>query len=272
MVRHLEPAITMLPIEKIRPHERHDRDILGYVSAALSSEGVVRDPIIVDSGSYMILDGTHRFWALMSLGCQSIPAALYDYLSGSIKIGCWYRCISPPEGGSAGCNFGAQETSRRKALSLVASRRAHLAILCRGRSEVIRARNFDIFEAYNILSEVEEAERSEGRRIDYATEDDAISSANGAGSPMVLAPPPILKEEAIYSATTGRLFPKKATRHMIPSRPLGINVPIEWLMLPPEKAESKLQARLSSGSFKRVQAGSIKEGRRYEEEVYIYAP
>lgn len=272
MVRRLEPTITMLPIEKIRPHERHDRDILNAISTTLQSEGMIHDPIIVDSGSYMILDGTHRFWALASLGCQSIPVALYDYLSNNIRVGCWYRCVAPPSKVSAGCAFGALETSRDEAISLVVSRRAHLATLCRERSEVIRARRFDVFEAYNILSEVEESERSEGRRVEYATEADAIALLQRRSAPMVLAPPPILKEEAIYSATTGKLFPKKSTRHMLPSRPLGIDVPIDWLSLPPAKADRLLRTKLSSGSFRRVRAGSITKGRRYEEEVYIYAP
>ncbi len=270
MTRRLEPRILMLPIEKIRPHESYDRGITREIIDSLNSEGVMHDPIIVDSGSFMILDGTHRFWALTSMGCRSIPVAMYDYLSSGIRIGCWYRCVSSADERFPECAFKPRPTSRHNALSLVSSRHAHLAVLCQRSSHLIRAKSFDIFEAYNILSEVEGAQRSESRRVTYATEDDALALLGGGGTAMVLAPPPILKEEAIYAATTGKLFPIKSTRHMLPSRPIGIDVPLEWLALEPASADRKLQAKLSSRKFRPVEAGSIIRGRRYEEEVYIH--
>lgn len=272
MARRTEPRILMLPVEKIRPHESYDRGILRQVAGSIASEGILHDPVIADSGSFMILDGTHRFWALASMGCLSIPVALYDYLSNGIRIGCWYRCVSPADERFPGCAFRPDRASRRSALSMVSSRRAHLAVICKDAAHLVRAKHFDIFEAYNILSEVEGAQRSRGSSVVYATEGDALEAIDSGDAAMVVAPPPILKEEAIYAATTGRLFPIKSTRHMLPSRPIGIDVPMEWLAREPASADALLQAKLSSGRFRRAKAGSVIKGRRYEEEVYIYRP
>jgi hypothetical protein len=264
------PRITAIPIENILPHEKYDSKILNAITNSLQSEGVVRDPILVDSGSCMILDGTHRYWALKKLGLRSIPVALYDYLTDKVKIGCWYRClewcdldISSPKAQFFPANF-------EDALNAVSERRAQLSIICKGSARIFRSTTFNIIKAYDLLSFFEKKFKRRGHEVIYATESDAINLLTAGKIGAMLAPPPILKEEATLAARTGKLFPIKSTRHIIHSRPIGVNVPLEWLKSDYCEANKRLQDLLSKGAFKAVPRGSFLEGRRYEEEVYIY--
>lgn len=52
-------------------------------------------PIIVDSTSYLVVDGHHRLAALKVLGYNVIPAFPIDYRSPSVKVYGWMRQFSP---------------------------------------------------------------------------------------------------------------------------------------------------------------------------------
>jgi hypothetical protein len=264
------PRISAIPIEKIRPHEEFDSKILNGIMNSLQSEGVVRDPVLIDSNTHMILDGTHRYWALIKLGCQSIPVALYSYMSDSVKIGCWYRCLELCDLEISCKAVASKIDTAANALKAVSERRAQVSIVCKDSARIFVSGKFDIFEAYSLLSTLEKGYKKRGYSVAYATECDSIDLLKSGRVGAVLAPPPIRKEEAAYAATTGKLFPIKSTRHILPSRPMGINVPLEWLKLSHEKADLRLQEKLSMGTFAKVQRGSLIKGRRYEEEVYIY--
>jgi len=49
-------------------------------------DGVLRQPVIVDRASMVILDGHHRVSAMRRLGCPLIPAYLVDYSDPSIVV------------------------------------------------------------------------------------------------------------------------------------------------------------------------------------------
>jgi len=58
------------------------------------NEGVVRDPVLVDCRSGVLLDGMHRLIALRELGCVAAPVCSVDYFNSSINVGVWYRSLS----------------------------------------------------------------------------------------------------------------------------------------------------------------------------------
>ena len=168
--------------------------------------------------------------------------------------------------------MGFEKAGREEAIKAVRSRSACLSIIGPKSYLVLPRDGFNIFEAYRLLFRVESELRGKGYSITYASEDASLEGESSGRFGAVLAPPPIKKEEAIYAALTGRLFPLKSTRHMPPSRPLGLSIPLEWLMEDPETAGAKIEARLCGGIFRRVPPGSVIGGRRYDEDVYIYEP
>ena len=151
------PRVSAIPIERIRPHEEFDIKILNGVMTSLQSEGVVRDPVLIDSNSHMILDGTHRYWALIELGCRSIPVAVYSYMSDSVKIGCWYRCLElcDLEISSRTVASKTKIDTAENALNAVSGRRAQVSVICKDSARIFVSDRFNIFEAYSLLSTLE---------------------------------------------------------------------------------------------------------------------
>lgn len=271
-LKGLLTRIRIIPLEEMRPHEEYDSQILLKITNSLMTDGILHDPLLVDSENNVILDGTHRYWALTRLGFKVAPVALYDYSSPEVSIGCWYRCVprAPPIEWT-GVITGAPGTVE-EGIEAVTSRRALLSILYRDRSYTVTSRDLDIFEAYRLLSFFEYGMRGGNPGLSYATEHDAIARLRGGGVEVVLAPPPIKKSEVILAARTGRLFPLKSSRHIIRSRPIGLDIPLSWLKLGVDELAPRMESLLSSGQFKPLPRGTIINGRRYEEEVYIFEP
>jgi len=73
-------------------------------------------------------------------------------------------------------------------------------------------------------------------------------------------------------ALSGRVFPYKATRHVVPARPLFLNVPLSILRAsgPLEELEAEVRCSLAKRRLRRCPPGMVIEGRRYEEEVFIF--
>jgi hypothetical protein len=51
---------------------------------------------------------------------------------------------------------------------------------------------------------------------------------------------------------------------------MGLEIPLKWLREGVSSANIRLKETLAGGIFKRLSAGSVINGRRYEEEVYIF--
>jgi hypothetical protein len=83
--------------------------------------------------------------------------------------------------------------------------------------------------------------------------------------------PTISKREVVETALAGKVFIQKATRHVIPARPMFVNVPNEWLggRLSLSEANDRLVALLSSRELKRLPPGQVLD-RRYREELYVF--
>lgn len=262
--------IRVLPLDEVRPHEEYDPQILLKITNSLMVEGVLHDPVLVDSENNVILDGTHRYWALTRLGCRAVPVALYDYSSPEVSIGCWYRCLSRAPEISWETLINAPPGTMEEGVRAVALREGMLSMIFRDRSFTVAAKNFDIFEAYRLVSFFERALRGLDSGLSFATESDALERLRQGEVEGVLAPPPIKKSEVVQAARAGRLFPIKSTRHVIKSRPIGIDVPLAMLKEQVEDSAPKIESMLSSGAFKPLPKGTIINGRRYEEEIYIF--
>lgn len=71
------------------PHERVEPDRLTRLIEEIRRDGCLREPVLVDRGSLVILDGHHRVQALRTLGCRLVPVYLVDYRSTAVRVGPW---------------------------------------------------------------------------------------------------------------------------------------------------------------------------------------
>ncbi|MDH5807356.1 MAG: ParB N-terminal domain-containing protein [Candidatus Methanomethylicaceae archaeon] len=247
--------ISLIPIEEIKPHEEYDSILLSKIIDSIKKEGIIKDPIAIADKSFVILDGTHRYFALKELGCKYMPSVLYNYKSQKLKIACWYRCLTKIP--SMDIISNAKSTDRETALNMLKLREASLAIIFNESSYV-----FDwngIYNAYRLLDSLTEKYKDYG--IYYAKDNEAFQLLESGMVKVILAVPSITKDEVINAAKQNNPFPKKSTRHILPYRVLGLNIPINWLMEELEIASKKLEILLKNGRF------NISKN---EEELYIF--
>lgn len=79
-------TFCLIQAEGLLEHEEVDRARLRALQSEIERDGELREPVIVDGGSLVILDGHHRVCALRSLGCQLVPAYLVDYRDPRIAV------------------------------------------------------------------------------------------------------------------------------------------------------------------------------------------
>jgi len=268
----------VLEISSLHLHEEVIPELLDRLVETISRDAVLKHPIIVDRKTLVVLDGMHRVAALERLDCKKIPVCLVDYENPAVDVGCWYRTIKGT-GGSGDLNVQirrlgnkVKEVEKLNETSIGVSPTI-AALKVDGKAFLVRS-PFDGFkEAYMIIERIEKHLKRVGFKIGYETETDALRKLERREVDAVLLTPRVPKEAVIETALSGEVFTYKATRHVIPARPLFLNVPLDLLResgKPLEEVNEELKSRLKRKRLRKVSAGSLLDGRRYEEDVYIF--
>lgn len=73
-------------LNDLNPHEQVIEENLRKVLKSLKIEKRLKEPIVVDEETKVILDGHHRVKAYEILGVREIPCRLVDYSSDKIAV------------------------------------------------------------------------------------------------------------------------------------------------------------------------------------------
>ncbi|MEJ2724692.1 MAG: hypothetical protein P8175_08610, partial [Deltaproteobacteria bacterium] len=89
---------------------------------------------------------------------------------------------------------------------------------------------------------------------------------------IVIWTPQISKEMVVEAAKQEKVFAPKSTRHLIPARPLNVNVPTRWLRekISLEEINNRFCRFLEGKEIKRLSPGQVIDGRFYEEELFVF--
>jgi len=270
----LELKLRIMRIDDVLIHEEIVPELLDELIGDIKQSKAVKDPVVIDGRSRVVLDGMHRVAALKELGCTRIPVCEVDYQKPAVKIGCWYRVIKGKDEAKFSeilhlFGLKSEECSVRKAKNTLARRKAIAAFLLPRKCMLVKGNGENILEIYTWVKRIELALREEGFRLHYEHEDDA---QRAVGNSAVLMVPCVTKKEVMEIATAGHVFAHKTTRHMIPARPLNVHVPLEWLKekIPLAKVNRMLEQALKKKKTERLPPGSVWKGRRYEEETIVF--
>lgn len=250
----------------------------------LRNDRALQHPIIVDDGSNVILDGMHRVAALQKLGFLYIVACGVNYYNPLIEVKSWFRVFTGPPwdekvldrvGQLTDCTIEELSTSQfqekmktgHAVTGFILPMRETIPTVAIDRSSP------DAKQIYDKLIEIERVVLRSGFNIEYKSEPIAREAVETGRASFALATKRLLKEEVIRVATRGEVFPPKTTRHVIPVRPLFINVPLRLLSTEgPGKDEEErnkiLDAFLRQRRLVKVR-GHITLDRFYEED-YLY--
>jgi hypothetical protein len=279
IIRHeqLELRIAISNIADLHLHEEVVPELLDELVRTIDSDGCLKHPVIVDDGSHVVLDGMHRVAALERLGCIRCPVCFVDYGNPAITVGRWFRAIKGAKalrGVVAEVERMSFDVERVKSIDeeRIGVSPVVAAVKNRERDFFIRASFGDLKEAYDIVKEVEEGLRASSFELSYETEADALRMLRGAKVDAVLLTPRLTKDCTISTALSGEVFSYKATRHVVPARPLHVDVPLGLLRGDSglDEVNEELRHRLERRRLRLVSAGNVFKGRRYEESVYVF--
>ncbi|MFQ5986549.1 MAG: ParB N-terminal domain-containing protein [Thermoplasmata archaeon] len=82
-------TFTLLEARRLKPHEEFLPELLEETRKAIEEDGFVREPILAEREHYIILDGHHRYGALLELGCRWVPVFLVDYDDDGVRVETW---------------------------------------------------------------------------------------------------------------------------------------------------------------------------------------
>ena len=274
----LDLKIAIVDIVSVHMHEETISEVVQELAADLLRDSVLRHPVIVDEKTIVVLDGMHRVAALRQIGCVRIPVCLVEYENPSIKVSTWYRTLSKGEAGSlieelTRWNIKTTESNIQEATKRLEAGSAAAFIATKQRCLTIDDRRGDVRQNFQLVACIERMAKSLGCKVSYETETDALTKLEKGMAQLILGPPPITKQDVRRYGLRDDLFPHKATRHIIPARPLGIDVPIEILRnqgLNLRQVNRQLIEALRKRPLERLEPGSLIENRRYEEQVFLF--
>jgi len=266
--------VRLEEIDKLKLHEEIIPEALEKLMKAIEKDGIVYHPVIVDEKSLVVLDGMHRVEALRRIGCIRMPVCLVDYFSPLIRVDRWYRTVKggDVEGALAKAGIKYTTVKRQEAEDVVNNKSYPCSVLVRDFGFIIEEKFKDIYDAYQIVSMIERVLTDRGLKIGYETEDDAVRMLDNGNVDAVVVTPPINKKDVIDVALSGRVFIPKTTRHIVPARPLFVNVPLDLLRkteISLEDANKEFIEMLKKRKIKHLPPGTRLD-RRYDEDLYVF--
>lgn len=269
--------LSLVELEELKPHEEVIEKVVQALSEEIRDTRVVHDPLMVDQDDYVILDGMHRYNSLKQLNCRFAPCCLLDYDSPQIKVGSWFRLFTvsdPTKLTEAVLGEMKLEYSRKRVDPSIMDYDTETLILTGDGDVYSFPSSLDSFERCRIATRVEKRIVNDGHDVTYLSEAVAMQHLKSGQANLVIALPVFSKGEIREFGLERRLLPHKVTRHVIPSRPLEIDAPLELLLNPNiscQEADRKLGDLLARRKVEKKPPGSVVDGRHYDEELLVFS-
>lgn len=82
----MKSGFKLLEVKSLLAHELVDPAHLVKLMSRIANDGYVKNPVIVDQKTKVILDGHHRTECLRLMHCHLVPAMIVDYLSDQVRV------------------------------------------------------------------------------------------------------------------------------------------------------------------------------------------
>jgi L-serine kinase (ADP) len=276
--------LQVVPVDALLQHEETISGPVRKLTLALKNQAHLHNPIIIDENN-IVLDGNHRAFAFKKLNFRHIAVCRINYFHKETKLRYWYRHLtnSPRlnriKGAVEELKGDWREISDKDSLKRALEedrlccgiQRGDFFASVRFRDDMVN----DAVSAYGIFNQIQEKLVGEGATLEYIPCNHVHEADFCAGlneNEVVLWSPRITKEMVIDAARRQKIFTPKATRHLIPARPLNVNVPTEWFKedISLEEINIRFKAHLERKKIQHLGPGQIVHGRYYEEELFVF--
>lgn len=277
-------TLEIVPVASLLEHEQILLDKANRLIFEFQNLASLQNPIIVDE-NHVVLDGNHRTYVFKQLRFRYIPVCKIDYFDPTTKLRCWFRLLGNISSfemiqagfESAGCQIFPVEDkmalqnamdSNPGACGLQCSQQFFLVAFPDTVSQ-------DAVAMYDLLQQIQQDLTASNVSLEYVPCNavhkkdfcQMLTSRN-----VVLWTPKLSKETVVSSAKENKVFAPKTTRHVLPARPLNVNIPGFWLKekVSLEEINQRFHKHLRAKQVKRFAPGQIIDGRYYEEELYVF--
>ena len=272
------PVTSLLQHEKILPHIA-DRLLLEFKNWAN-----LQNPIIIGE-NFIVLDGHHRAYAFKKLNFKYIPVCKIDYYHKATQLLYWFRLLKKVEsmefvkGLVHEMNGNLRQVDGKDALSKKLKENRF--------SFGIQRRNFfasisfkedlvhDAVSAYDMLEKIQRKLLNHGMELIYVPCQSVHKNEfqdKLQDHEMVIWTPQITKDMVVAAIKEKKVFAPKTTRHLIPARPINVNIPTHWFKenTSLEEINTRFVEFLQKKRIRRFGPGQIIDGRYYEEELFAF--
>lgn len=258
---HFPPLkLYIVPLNTLKPHEEIMEGLMLKLRDSLVKEGVLRDPIIADYKRELIIDGSHRVAVLRELGAKYVIVQHFDYMHDDVKVYRWFRA------------FKSVERFPEDLVKYVSRFKYECSLIDVYALYIVFKDEFYLLLSKGNLSTVTDQLRKIERRLtdslgepQFIHEGELSREGLQLENCLVLGYRPIHKNEVLQAFSRGFLLPHKTTRHVIPYRILGLNVPLDYLI---KGDVERVVDHLKKLKFTYVGKGIKIDGRYYAEHVY----
>lgn len=214
--------ITVVEVSSLTPHEEVIPEHLERLKREFSRSTYQRNPVIADEATGVILDGTHRWAAMRDLGYEWIATCLVDYQSPLVTLDSWARYYGPAKL-SVSVLLPELEVKEVKWSEV---RDADLLVVLERPLRVLYGSLEDLLRR---LRAIDGRLSSLLGRPTYIGRSRALRSKPEG---VLVTLPKLSKDDVTAAAKRGQLLLPKSTRHVIPARPMGVDVPLPLLRRP----------------------------------------
>jgi hypothetical protein len=272
------PVAALLRHEAILPNKAKS---LVFEFKNLAS---LQNPIIVDE-NYVVLDGNHRAHVFDVLKFKFMPVCKIDYFSKDTRLRYWFRLLGNIEDQKVIQRiiqeFGgvfAPVNNRQELIKGLRDNCLAFGLQKADTYEIVRFSDTycaDPVAAYQRIYDIQEALAVQGVSLSYVpcktVRKDQFCQTMKPDE-LVIWTPHISKEMVVEAARQHRIFAPKTTRHVIPVRPLNVNVPGYWFAenISLDEINHRFEKFLEQKKFRRFSPGLVLDGRYYEEELVVF--
>lgn len=276
--------LEVVPVESLFPHEETLPELADTLRLEFENFANLQSPIIIDRNN-VVLDGNHRLFVFKKLGFKYISVCRIDYLDDRAQLRYWFRLlrnirdlgvlkkvVTEMNGDLEQVSDmdRLEETLGQRNFSCGIQKQDFYALIHFG-GDVVK----DAVDAYAVLRRVLERLILEGVTFDYIPCQYVYSPKFRESlkvDELIIWTPQITKDMLINSVKMGKIFAPKSTRHLIPARPLNVNVPSRWFKedISLKEINHRFAGFLESKRFRRVGPGQVLGGRYYGEELFVF--
>ena len=282
--KKLRLTLEIVPVASLLEHEQILLDKANRLIFEFQNLASLQNPIIVDE-NHVVLDGNHRTYVFKQLGFRYIPVCKIDYFDETTKLRCWFRLLGnivnldmiQASFESAGCRIFPVDD--KNALQKAIDTNPDVCGLqCLQQFFVVAfpaSVSHQAVTTYDLLHQIQQKLTAANVSLEYVPcnsvhKNDFCQMLTSKD--VVLWTPRLSKETVVSSAKENKIFAPKTTRHVLPARPLNVNIPGLWLKenVSSEEINQRFEQHLRAKQVKRFAPGQIIDGRYYQEELYFF--